>query len=72
MSKERKTLKDKFKSKNIFKTNLKSLGSLSEDDKIPMIFSEIKALDYDNIKKLYSKYTQIHSLKSNDELYDRK
>lgn len=71
MSKERKTLKDKFKSKNIFKTNLKSLGSLSEDDKIPMIFSEIKALDYDNIKKLYSKYTQIHSLKSNDALYDK-
>ena len=36
-----------------------------------MVLSGVKALDYDNIKKIYLKHKKINSLRSNDALYDK-
>ncbi len=71
MNKGEGSLKEKFERKKIFKTNLYSLEKLSKDNDVPMVLSGVKALDYDNIKKIYLKHKKINSLRSNDALYDK-
>lgn len=71
MNKGERSLKEKFERKKIFKTNLCSLENLSKDNDVPMVLSGVKALNYDNIKKIYLKHKKINSLRSNDALYDK-